>query len=153
MRRFERGNLIIDLGRAEACVYLCRERYGAAMSAARAGNAAEIDALIGKADVVFNAAAAGVQVLNRANLENADRLRVACDVNAVPPEGIEGVGVTDDRKPLESTPGGAVGIGALTVGNVKYQAQHSLLKRMYEADKPQYLDFRQAFEAARQHVG
>ena len=31
---------------------------------------------------------------------------------------------------------GAVGIGALAVGNVKYQVQHRLLVRMREADKP-----------------
>ena len=109
--------------------------------------------LIADADVVFNAAAAGVQVLDAANLARAARLRVACDVNAVPPAGIAGVGVTDDRKPIEGTPAGAVGIGALTVGNVKYQAQHELLKRMYEAGSPQYIDFRQAFDAARHHAG
>jgi methylene-tetrahydromethanopterin dehydrogenase len=45
-----------------------------------------------------------------------------------------------------------VGIGALTVGNVKYQTQHLLLKRMYASDEPQFLDFNQAFEVARSHV-
>lgn len=142
-----------NLNRAQSAVDLCRERYGAELTAAKASDPDEINALVADADVVFNAAAAGVQVLGGDNLARAARLRVACDVNAVPPEGIAGVGVNDDRKPIEGSPSGAVGIGALTVGNVKYQAQHSLLKQMYEAGSPQYLDFRQAFEVARHHVG
>ena len=80
-------------------------------------------------------------------------LKVACDVNAVPPEGIEGLGVMDDARPLAGAPGAALGIGALVVGNVKYQTQHLLLKQMRESDTPQYLDFQQAFQVARTHVG
>ena len=60
----------------------------------------------------------------------AKRLKVAADVNAVPPEGIAGVGVMDDAKPLAGT--AAVGIGALAIGNVKYQTQHRLLVQMRE---------------------
>ena len=73
-------------------------------------------------------AAAGVQIVSSELLAFAKRLKVAADVNAVPPEGIAGVGVMDDAKPLAGT--AAVGIGALAVGNVKYQTQHRLLVRM-----------------------
>jgi methylene-tetrahydromethanopterin dehydrogenase len=73
---------------------------------------------------------------------------VAADINAVPPSGLDGVGAMDDAKPL---PGGAaVGIGALAIGNVKYQVQHRLLVRMREAEKPVVLGFGEAFDAARQ---
>ena len=47
----------------------------------------------------------------------------------------------------------ALGIGALAIGNVKYKVQAGLLKRMIEAPKPIYLDFRDAFDLARQIVG
>ena len=47
---------------------------------------------------------------------------------------------------------GAVGVGALAVGNIKYQVQQQLLKDMVSADKPQYLDFQDAFERARDYV-
>ena len=35
----------------------------------------------------------------------------------------------------------AFGIGALCIGNVKYNAQHNLLKLMIESNKKHYLDF------------
>jgi len=41
-------------------------------------------------------------------------------------------------------------VGALAVGNVKYQLQNEMLKLMLETDKPLYLDFRQAFDKARE---
>ena len=103
-------------------------------------------AALAGADVVLGTAAAGVQVLSEADLSVASRLLVAADVNAVPPEGIAGVGVMDNGKPLAGTR--AVGIGALAVGNVKYQVQHRLLQRMRNADKPVALSFPEAFELA-----
>lgn len=141
-----------SLAKANAMAELCNQRYGSTLSGADGSGEALILQLVSGADVVFNAAKAGVQVMNKAHLQVAERLKVACDVNAVPPEGIEGVGVLDDAKPIAGSSSGAVGIGALTVGNVKYQAQHQLLKKMYESDKPQFLDFNQAFEVARSHV-
>jgi methylene-tetrahydromethanopterin dehydrogenase len=77
-------------------------------------------------------------------------LLVAADVNAVPPEGIAGVGVYDDGKPLAGT--SAVGIGALAIGNIKYQTQHRLFVKMRNAKKPVYLGYAQAMEMAREVV-
>ena len=80
------------------------------------------------------------------DLGHAKKLLVAADVNAVPPEGVAGVGVMDDAKPLAGTE--AVGIGALAIGNVKYQTQHRLLVQM--RDKPKsVLGFAEAFAMAR----
>ena len=75
---------------------------------------------------------------------------MAADVNAVPPEGIAGVGVMDDAKPLAGT--SAVGIGALAVGNVKYQTQHRLLVQMQKAEKAVVLSFPEAFAVAREFL-
>ena len=72
---------------------------------------------------------------------------MAADVNAVPPEGIAGVGVMDHGKPVADTQ--IAGIGALAVGNVKYQTQHRLLLRMRESEKALVLGFDEAFELAR----
>ncbi|MES9852358.1 MAG: NAD(P)-dependent methylenetetrahydromethanopterin dehydrogenase [Candidatus Thiodiazotropha sp. L084R] len=138
--------------KAEGLVTLCNQRYGSTMSAAQASNDETIIDLASHADVVFNAAKAGVQVLNKSHLQKAVRLKVACDVNAVPPEGIEGVGVMDDGVAIADSPSGAVGIGALAVGNVKYQTQHRLLKQMFESGSPEFLDFNSAFEVARNYV-
>ena len=46
----------------------------------------------------------------------------------------------------------AVGIGALAIGNVKYQVQHRLFLRMLEAAKPVFIGFPEAMEMARELV-
>lgn len=143
----------MSLSKAEETVDLARARYEVALSAADGSSREHIQALMTGADAVFNAAAAGVQVLTSADVAAGERLKVACDVNAVPPEGIEGVGVMDDAVALEASPSGAVGIGALAVGNVKYKVQQALLRQMHEAGSPQYLGLDAAFETARAHVG
>jgi len=102
------------------------------------------------ADVVLATAAAGVQVLGKDDLPAAAKMLVAADVNAVPPAGIAGVDVQHDGVPIAGTQ--AVGIGALAVGNVKYQVQHRLFVRMLEAAKPVFIGFPQALEMARELV-
>ena len=99
------------------------------------------------ADIGLASALAGVEVMSEADRDAAPRLLVAADVNAVPPAGIAGVGVQDDGAPLGGK--GAVGIGALAIGNVKYQVEHRLLRQMIDASSPLYLGFDEAFEMAR----
>jgi len=108
-------------------------------------------ALIQDAEVIFCAGRAAVQVLSSEQLAAAGHLKIAADINAVPPAGVEGLGAQDDGEPLAGT--SAVGIGALTVGNIKYQVEAGLFRRMIESDDPLFLDFRDAFLAARDLVG
>ncbi|MEY2699261.1 MAG: hypothetical protein RIQ52_16 [Pseudomonadota bacterium] len=128
--------------------------YGVNMHGTHAGSEADKARLLSDADVVFCTAKAGVQVLGASVLKDAQQLKVAGDVNAVPPLGIEGISSKDNGAPFElavNSPG-AVGIGALAIGDIKYQLQHRLLVLMHESDKPSYFDFRQAFEQARSLV-
>jgi methylene-tetrahydromethanopterin dehydrogenase len=125
-------------------------RFGVALHGASTANSEELRAALAKADVVLGVAAAGVQVAGEADLATAERLRVAVDINAVPPAGIAGIGAQDDAKPLAGT--SAVGIGALAVGNVKYQVQHRLLERMRESERPVAFGFAEAFATAREVV-
>ena len=128
-----------------------RRRFGVELACADAPDDAAREALLADAEVVFGCGRAGLQILSARNLAAASRLLAAADINAVPPSGIEGVGAKDDGAPL---PGGrGVGIGALAVGNVKFRVQHTLLKRLAEAEKAVYLDFRDAYDAARQIAG
>jgi len=120
-----------------------------AMLRKNAGSDADKAALIADADLVFCTAKAGIQVLSAAILTAATQLKVAGDVKAVPPLGIEGIKRNDRGVPLVHAPH-AVGVGALAVGNVKYQLQNEMLKLMLETDKPLYLDFRQAFSKAKE---
>jgi methylene-tetrahydromethanopterin dehydrogenase len=102
-------------------------------------------------DVILCAGRAGVQILSREELASAGRLKVAADVNAVPPAGIEGLGAQDDGVPLEGSSG--TGIGPLAIGGIKYKVEAGLFRKMIEADKPLFLDFRDAFALARDLVG
>lgn len=126
-------------------------RFGSKLTGALAANDSDKSQLLADADIVFCTAKAGIRVLSTQVLANASKLKVAGDVNAVPPTGIEGIDANDNGTPLfESAPNGAVGVGALAVGNVKYQLQHELLKSMLESDKRVFIDFREAFSKARQ---
>ncbi|MBS3954871.1 MAG: methylenetetrahydromethanopterin dehydrogenase [Methylomicrobium sp.] len=126
-------------------------RFKATLKAAKASSDEQKAELIADHDIVFCTAKAGIQVLNAKVLEHARLLKVAGDVNAVPPMGIEGIKSTDLGKPLihAINATGAVGVGALAVGNIKYKLQQVLLKSMLETEQPLYLDFRDAFEKAR----
>lgn len=132
---------------AEEAAQETGKRFAATLHGVSGGDREAVRRSIAEADVVLATAAAGVQVVSAEDLGFAKALKVAADVNAVPPEGIAGVGVMDDGKPLAGT--SAIGIGALAVGNVKYQTQHRLLVRMRETDKPVVLSFDAAFEVAR----
>ncbi|QBY55609.1 NAD(P)-dependent methylenetetrahydromethanopterin dehydrogenase [Cupriavidus oxalaticus] len=104
-------------------------------------------AALAEADIVFATASAGVQVMSEADRDAAGRLLVAADVNAVPPAGIAGVEVMDDGKRIGTA--AAVGVGALAIGNIKYQVQHRLFLAMREATTPVYLGFPEAMAMAR----
>lgn len=125
--------------------------FGAKLRGTYASSEADKARLVANADIIFCTAKAGVQVLSADLLAEAKKLKVAGDVNAVPPLGIEGIKLKHFGEPLvhaENSPG-AVGVGALAVGNVKYQLQNCLLRLMLETEQPVYLDFRDAFNKAR----
>ena len=126
------------------------QRFGVTLEGASGGDRAAVRASIAEVDVILACAAAGVQVVSADEVAQAGALRVVADVNAVPPAGVAGVDVMASRAPIAGTQ--ALGIGALAIGNVKYQTQHQLLRRMHEAGTPQVLGFAEAFEVARQHL-
>ena len=135
---------------AEAAAIETGKRFGVTLHGLSGGDPAALRASLARADVLLACTAAGVQVVSAEALVFAKRLKVAADVNAVPPEGIAGVGVMDDGVALAGT--AAVGIGALAVGNVKYQTQHRMLLRMQQAEKAVMLSFAEAFAVAREFL-
>jgi len=138
--------------RADRVAAICNHNYGADLTGIK-GNANDHKAeQLHYADVVLGTAKAGIQIMSPADVAAAPRLKVAADVNAVPPAGIAGVGLQDDGAPMAGSPCGAIGVGALAIGNVKYQTEHHLFQRMRDAEKPLCLHFEQAFEFARQSL-
>jgi len=123
-----------------------RGRFGVDVSYADGSTEEQKSALAREADIIFSAGPAGRRLLTLDQLKDAKHLLVAADVNAVPPSGVEGVGVNDNAKPIAGM--NAVGIGALAVGNIKYRTESGLFKQMIESEKPLYLDFRNAYALA-----
>ncbi|MDD2864296.1 MAG: methylenetetrahydromethanopterin dehydrogenase [Methylococcales bacterium] len=139
------------LDTAEDLAKQYNRRFGCNLKAAVASFDKDKIELLKDVDIIFCTAKAGIQVLNSTILKEVTQLKVAGDVNAVPPAGIEGVSPGDVGTPLiHATHCNAVGVGALAVGNVKYQVQHAMLASMLESEKPVYLDFRDAFVKAQE---
>jgi len=126
------------------------KRFGRRLAAAEGDSEAGRRAALAEAELVLVAARAGVQVLSRADLASAPRLKIAADINAVPPPGIEGVEAMADGAPLGH--GDAVAIGALAIGNLKFRLQRKLLRRLHDAEKAAFIGFREAFALARELV-
>lgn len=125
-------------------------RFESRMRGAGNGSETEMAELLRGTEVLICAARAGVRVVSRANLGQARVLRIAADANAVPPSGIEGLDARDSGKVLEDSPGKALGIGALAVGDIKYKLHQQLFELMKSTEQAVFLDHVKAFEVARQ---
>ncbi len=128
-----------------------KARFGVDINYADGSSEDQKTELVRDADVVFAAGPAGRRLLTLDQLKQAKNLLVATDVNAVPPSGVEGIDVNDNAAPIKGID--AVGIGALAVGNIKYKTEAGLFKQMIEAEKPVYLDFRDAYTLAQKLAG
>jgi methylene-tetrahydromethanopterin dehydrogenase len=141
-----------QLDKAQRIADMCSNEFGDGKIVITAGADADKAEFIKTADVVFATGAAGIELLSAELVASAPQLKVAADVNAVPPAGIAGVDAFDNGTPIKGSNSGAVGIGALAIGNVKYQAQNRLLKKMIDSEKPVYLHFEHAFAVARDYI-
>lgn len=137
-----------QLEKAQQIADLCNNEFGKGKTNITAGADADKGEYIKTADIVVATGAAGIELLSATLVASAPQLKVAADVNAVPPAGIAGVDAFQNGSAIEGSNSGAVGIGAMAIGDVKYQTHNKLLKMMLEADKPIYLHFEHAFEVA-----
>jgi len=150
------GAKVVIMGRKkEKCEELanfCKENYLDSSANISGASNDEFDSQIAEVDVVLASGAAGIQLVSEEQLKIATSLKVAADVNAVPPSGVAGLDAMQDCKELTASTSGALGIGALAIGQVKYQAQSKLLKKMANSEEPIFLDFHDALELAREYV-
>ncbi len=141
-----------QLEKAQNVADICCNEFGDGRIEILAGADADKAEYMKTADVVFATGAAGIELLSKELIARSPQLKVAADVNAVPPSGIAGIDAFHNGTPIEGSISGAVGVGALAIGDVKYKAQNLLLKKMIHSDKPVYLHFEHAFEVAREYV-
>jgi hypothetical protein len=90
----------------------------------------ETIALLDGAQIVISAGAAGVELLPEAIRKSCRSLRVAIDLNAVPPVGISGIDATDKAKERD----GMTCYGAIGVGGTKMKIHRAAIQRLFTAN-------------------
>jgi methylenetetrahydrofolate/methylenetetrahydromethanopterin dehydrogenase (NADP+) len=104
-------------------------RFGGKVSCKQMADASQAASILaGGADILLNAGPAGVLMVPRAAWTKAG-LKVAVDLNAVPPLGIEGVETNDDGKERD----GVKCFGAIGVGGLKIKIHKRYIARLFEA--------------------
>jgi hypothetical protein len=100
------------------------------LSAVGWGDPAALSAACEGVDLIIGSGAAGVELLSAEQLRAVSSLRVAIDLNAVPPAGLGGVDVMDKG----TTRDGIVCYGAIRVGGMKMKIHVAALQRLFEAN-------------------
>ena len=108
-------------------------------------NSAELDQALEGVAICISAGAAGATLLPQENLQRAESLRVAVDLNAVPPAGIEGVEVTAKAALL----GNVTVYGAIGVGGTKMKIHHAAIRRLFQSNDA-VLDAEEIMDLGRQ---
>jgi hypothetical protein len=118
------------------------QRIGSVVSNARveAFSAQQLAQSLDKAQIVVAAGAAGVVLLPSDVFQQSRDLKVAIDLNAVPPLGIEGIEVTDKAKVKQ----GVTCYGAIGVGGTKMKIHKAAIQRLFQSND-QILDAEQIY--------
>ena len=80
--------------------------------------------------LIIAAGAAGVQFLSAEQRRGISTLKVAIDLNAVPPLGLEGIEISDKAKERD----GVVCYGAVGVGGTKMKIHRAAITRLFESN-------------------
>lgn len=87
----------------------------------------ELGAMLEGASVVISSGPPGVALLPQSVRQQVASLKVAIDLNAVPPLGIEGIEVTDKRKDQQ----GCICYGAIGVGGTKMKIHRGAVAQLF----------------------
>ncbi len=121
-RQHSKASVVCDAIRAKV--------VGARLEPVGTAKPEELQAALSGRALVFAAGAAGVVLLPKAVRAACPDLKVAVDLNAVPPLGIEGVEVSDKGKERD----GLISYGALGVGGTKMKIHRAAVARLFESN-------------------
>jgi hypothetical protein len=113
----------------------------AQLEACEASDDATLRTALDDAAVVIAAGAPGIELLAEPVRRNCDKLKVAIDLNAVPPAGIGGILPSDK----DARRGDQIGYGALGVGGLKMKLHKACIRRLFESNDA-VLDAEQIYE-------
>jgi hypothetical protein len=129
-------------GRATGvCEAIAAKVPAAKLSAHATGTQHEIGQALGDVQAIISAGAAGVELLSADARRGLDTLKVAIDLNAVPPAGLAGVDVMDKGAERE----GVICYGAIGVGGGKMKIHKAAITRLFESND-QVFDAEEIFE-------
>jgi hypothetical protein len=113
----------------------------AEITGASTGTPSHVEQACRGAEIVIAAGAARAQLLSAAQREAITGLKVAIDLNAVPPTGLAGIEVMDKGTERH----GAICYGAIGVGGTKMKIHKACLARLFESND-QTLDTERIYE-------
>ncbi len=118
------------------------------LTAASSSDLATLNSALAESQLVFGCGAAGAQLLEASQLQSATKLRVAIDLNAVPPMGIEGIELMD--KGVQR--GDRFDYGALGVGGLKMKIHKACIAALF-ASNHRFLDCEEMLIIGKEIVG
>lgn len=130
---------------AATCEQVRASVEGAELTPVATSNAAETAAALEGTNLVIAAGAAGIEMLSAEVRATCSSLRVAVDLNAVPPLGIGGIAVMD--KAVEHD--GVICYGAIGVGGTKMKIHKASIMRLFSANDL-VLDAEEIYEIGRE---
>ncbi len=128
--------------RAEVACDQIRKQHSEAVltPVATDGPATILDVLSG-VDAVISAGAAGIELLSEETRIAAESVKVAIDLNAVPPYGLPGIEVMDHATEKK----GQICYGAIGVGGTKMKIHKAAVRKLFDQNDL-VLDAEQIFE-------
>ncbi len=102
-------------------------RFNVEVDAVAMSDPAKLPELLEGTEILLNSGPAGVQMVPRSAWTAAKDLKIAVDLNAVPPLGIEGVDVNDAGEKRE----GVMVYGAFGVGNFKTKLHKACVTKLF----------------------
>jgi methylenetetrahydrofolate/methylenetetrahydromethanopterin dehydrogenase (NADP+) len=102
-------------------------RFDVEVEAVALADPSRLPQVLDGAEILLNSGPAGVQMVPRSAWTATKSLKVAVDLNAVPPLGIEGVDVNDAGEKRE----GVVVYGAFGVGNFKTRLHKACVAKLF----------------------
>ena len=116
---------------ATVCDRIASDVEGANLEPIAPENDDELRSVLATTELLFAAGTTGIQLAPQSAWQESDAIRVAIDLNAVPPLGIEGIGVTDAGTEHR----GKTCYGAIGVGGTKMKIHKAAIKKLFETNE------------------
>jgi methylenetetrahydrofolate/methylenetetrahydromethanopterin dehydrogenase (NADP+) len=135
------------LDKAQAACEAIRQQIGStkfSLQPLAMQDSQQFSSILESAEVLFSCGAAGVNMVNAQTLLLAKNLKVAIDLSAVPPAGIEGISVMDKAV----VRGDRIDYGAVGVGGLKMKIHRGAIGSLFESND-RVLDVQEIYQAGK----